>query len=167
MSDQEYLPQEAQGGYEEYPDTGQQQTGYEGYVDQGPPMDSGGYSDTIIEVSEQVFSEKIKKIQNQINDLTEFKTLAETKIIHTENSLKRIESILDKLQIAILEKIGSYGKNLDNIKKEMSMMQDSFGKVVNQALRTPHPHTPTFQTHHSTTPHKAISTTKRKTHRKK
>ena len=34
------------------------------------------------------------------------------------------------MQIAILEKVGSYGQNLDSIKKEMSMMQDSFTKMV-------------------------------------
>ena len=44
---------------------------------------------------------------------------------------KRIENIIDKLQISILEKVGSYGKNLENTKKEMSMMQDSFRKVMN------------------------------------
>ena len=37
---------------------------------------------------------------------------------------------MDKLQLAILDKVGSYGKNLDIVKKEMQMMQDSFGKVM-------------------------------------
>ena len=37
---------------------------------------------------------------------------------------------MDKLQLAILNKIGSYGKTLESIKKEMSMMQDSFGKAL-------------------------------------
>jgi DNA anti-recombination protein RmuC len=46
--------------------------------------------------------------------------------------LKRIESTIDKLQLAILDKVGSYGKTLDSVKKEMSMMQDSFGKIVNK-----------------------------------
>jgi len=44
--------------------------------------------------------------------------------------LKKIETTMDKLQIAILEKVGSYGQNLDGIRKEMSMMQDSFSKMV-------------------------------------
>ena len=45
--------------------------------------------------------------------------------------LKRIESTIDGLQSAVLDKIGVYGSGLDSIKREMSMMQDSFGKVVN------------------------------------
>jgi len=44
--------------------------------------------------------------------------------------LKRIETSIDRLQSAILEKVGSYGRGLDSVKKEMGMMQDSFGKMV-------------------------------------
>jgi len=104
---QEYVPQE---GY------GSQGTGYD--------------TDTLIEIAEQVFLEKIKKEQKQINALNEFATLAETKISNNHERIKRIESIMDKLQIAILEKIGNYGKDLESIKNEMGMMQNSFEKMV-------------------------------------
>jgi hypothetical protein len=100
----------------------------EGYVDQG--MGGGSDTDTIIEIAEQVFSEKIKKEQKQIEILNEFATLAEAKISNDHERIKRIEDIIDKLQIAILEKIGSYGRNLDTIKNEMGMMQESFEKMV-------------------------------------
>ena len=91
----------------------------------------GGYdTDTIIEITEQVFSEKIKKEQKQIESLNEFATLVETRISNYNERIKRIESIIDKLQIAILEKIGSYGKNIESIKNEMGMMQESFEKMV-------------------------------------
>ena len=95
---------------------------------------AGISTDTIIEISEQVFSEKIKAIKKQLEDINEFKTLAQTKIDNIAGRLKRIEATIDKLQLAILEKIGSYGKGLDTIKKEMSMMQDSFGKIINPLI---------------------------------
>ena len=38
---------------------------------------------------------------------------------------------MDRLQISILEKVGSYGKNIENVQNEMQMMQDSFSKVIN------------------------------------
>lgn len=94
-----------------------------------------GGADTMIEIAEQVFSEKVKRIQKQIEDLNEFRNLAQTKIDMAEERLKRIEMTIDKLQVAILDRIGSYGTSLEAIKKEMSMMQDSFGKVVNQAVK--------------------------------
>ncbi len=110
-----YSPQEY--GNEQYPE-GYEQTG-------------GGYdTDTIIEIAEQVFEEKIQKIEKKLNSLTEFATLAETKIVNNNERIKRIETMIDKLQITILEKIGSYGKDIENTKKEMEMMQESFSKVL-------------------------------------
>ena len=45
----------------------------------------------------------------------------------------RIEKIIDTLQIKILEKVGSYGRDLASTKKEMSMMQSTFGKAAKKA----------------------------------
>jgi hypothetical protein len=108
QNQEEYISQEGYGGQE-----------------------AGGYdTDTLIEIAEQVFSERIKKEQKQISSLNEFATLAETRISNDHERIKRIENIIDKLQAAILEKVGSYGRNLDSIKNEMGMMQESFGKMV-------------------------------------
>jgi DNA-binding transcriptional MerR regulator len=117
---QNYPPQE-----EYYPQEGYE--GQENYAGQNAGFDSS----TIIEIAEQVFSEKIKKIEKKVEELNEFKTLNKAKIENIDERLKKIESVIDKLQIAILEKVGSYGQNLGEIKKEMNMMQDSFGKMVN------------------------------------
>ncbi|MFH1787221.1 MAG: hypothetical protein ABH811_00290 [archaeon] len=92
-------------------------------------------TDTIIEIAEQVSSKNMQKTEKQIQGLNEFKTIANTKIESIDQRLKKIETLIDALQLAILNKVGSYGKNIDAIKKEMSMMQDSFGKVVNQAIK--------------------------------
>ena len=113
QQEEEYSPQE----YSQYQENSTYTQGFD--------------TNTIIEISEQVFSEKIQKIQKLVDEFSEFKTLTETKIENISLRIKRIESITDKLQAAILEKIGSYGSNLESIKKEMSMMQDSFGKMIN------------------------------------
>ena len=91
---------------------------------------AGMDTDTIIEISDQIFSEKIKKFQKQIDSSTEMNVLLQTKMENVSERLKRMETIIDKLQIAILEKVGSYGQNLESVKKEMSMMQDSFSKMI-------------------------------------
>lgn len=124
----QYPPQEApQYQYGESQTGGEEYYPQEGYQE----AEAGGFNtDTFIEIAEQVFSEKIKKEQTQIEALNEFATLAETKISNNHERIKRIETIIDKLQIAILEKIGSYGKNLESIKDEMEMMQNSFEKIV-------------------------------------
>ena len=57
-----------------------------------------------------------------------------------------MESIIDRLQASILEKIGSYGQDLDSMRKEMSMMQNSFGKMINQVADSTERHK--HHTHH-------------------
>ncbi len=138
-NNQEYQPQtyQAQAQYapapqEEYqPQEYQEQEQYapgQGYEQQYPQ--TGIDTDTVMEIADQIVSEKIKKIQKQTDTLTESSSLLKTKVDNVSERLKRIETTIDKLQIAILGKIGSYGDNLNDIKKEMSMMQNSFSKMI-------------------------------------
>ncbi len=133
-----------------------QQDYYQQPYDYAP---TGNDSDTIIEISEQVFSKNIKNSAKQIEQLNEFKTLAQSKIDTISERLRRIEAVIDKLQIAILDKVGSYGQNIDEIKKEMSMMQDSFSKVINPLTDKK---IPTEQNIFEDTPMKKSTTSKRK-----
>jgi len=111
---------EAATGQEYYPEAG-----YQGYAPQTAGMDS----DTIIEIANQVFSEKIRKIEKTMDDLNELKTLAQVKIENIDERLKKIERIIDTIQIKVLEKVGAYGEELRSTKKEMAMMQDTFKRA--------------------------------------
>ena len=122
---EEYSPQQENPQYSQ-----QEYYPQQNYEQQYSP--SGGFdSSTIIEISEKVFSEKTQKMQKQLKEIAEFKALAESQINSISDRLKRIETMIDKLHVAILEKVGSYGNGLENVQKEMRMMQDSFGKMVN------------------------------------
>jgi hypothetical protein len=92
---------------------------------------SPGYSgtDTMIEVAEQVFSEKMKEISKDIKSLIEFKTIYSSKIDDLHERVRRMERQFDKMQIAILDKVGSFGKNIQFLKKEVNMIEDSFSKM--------------------------------------
>jgi DNA-binding transcriptional MerR regulator len=120
-----YPPAQEQTTQEYYPQ--------ENYYSQGQPS-AGLNSDTIVEISEQVFQEQSKKMKKSVDELNEFKSLSQARIENALDRIKRIEAVIDKLQISILEKIGTYGSNIEGIKKEMSMMQDSFGKMVGKAV---------------------------------
>ena len=132
-STQEMGAQQTQYGEEFYP-----QEGY--YDDSG----GGGYdSQTFVEIAEQAFAEKIKPTENKLSKLNEFMNLSKTQIDGMNERLQRMEKHFDKLQLEILEKIGSYGRNIAGIKDEMSMMQNSFSKVVKHKTATHHiPKTP-------------------------
>ncbi|MCK4647757.1 hypothetical protein KAT24_02400 [Candidatus Pacearchaeota archaeon] len=127
-------PQETYAPQEEYapPQEVYQQEAY------GYPAPEEHGSDMMIEISEQVFNEKIRKVEKQIDKMNDVQVLLQTKTEYAVERLKRIESIMDKLQVAILERIGSYGKNLETIKKEMEMIEDSFTKIVPSAKRPAH-----------------------------
>ena len=126
QSPQYYSPQESS-----YSQPYQQQETESYSPQEGYENSQAGFgTDTIIEIAEQVFEEKIKKLSQQISNFKEFSAISETKFSNFENRLKRIESVMENLQIKILEKVGSYGEGLDSIKKEMSMMQDSFSKTL-------------------------------------
>ena len=118
---QEYAPQEQQYQQEPY---------QQGYYE-GGQMSGGTDTDTIMEIAEQVFQERSSKMQSQLNNLNDIKTILQSNVENISERLKRIENTIDKLQISILNKVGSYGENLESIKKEMSMMQDTFGKMIN------------------------------------
>ena len=128
-----YTPQPQQENYQQEPAT-QEYYPQENYYSQGYTQPAGVNSDTIVEISEQVFEEQSKKMKKSIDELNEFKSLSQGKIENALDRIKRIEAVIDKLQISILEKIGTYGSNIEGIKKEMSMMQDSFGKMVGRAV---------------------------------
>lgn len=133
---EQYAPAPQQDTYlpypqeEPYPQEQYYQPGeYEQYASTG--IDTS----TVMEVADQVFSDRIRKTQKQVDNLTENSTLLQTRVENISDRLKKIETMIDKLQIAILEKIGSYGGNLESIKKEMSMMQDSFSKMISPLRR--------------------------------
>jgi hypothetical protein len=116
---EEYQPQEYQPQGQYAP-----QESFSGY------SQGGVNTDTIIEIADQIFSDRIRKIQKQEDNSSEAVILLQTRLENVSERLKKIETMMDKLQIAILEKVGSYGQNLEGIKKEMSMMQDSFSKMI-------------------------------------
>ena len=129
----DYYSPEHQNESQNYPAQNSQQQEYYpqyNYDEYSPQTQTSTNTDTIIEIAEQVFSEKTKTMQKQIDTLTEFANLAENKIENNNERIKRIEKIIDNLQIKILEKVGSYGDSLESTKKEMSMMQESFSKIL-------------------------------------
>lgn len=134
---QDYFPQEyyqeypQQENYQEYP---QEEYLQQNYPSQGN-YNEGISSEKIIEISNQVFNEKIKKIKERIDELIEFKTINQTKIDMFSERLKKVESTIDQLQAAILKKIGAYGGTLESIKEEMSMMRNSFVDTNNKKIK--------------------------------
>lgn len=106
-----------------------QQAAYPEYPQQYPqyqPQAGAISADTITEISEQVVSEKISSLRKDIEKVIDLKTTVESKIEYIDDRLKRIEKIIDRLNLSIMQKVGDYMTNIDDIKKELVETQKSF-----------------------------------------
>lgn len=111
-------PQPSQGQYQEY---------------QQYPQAIGISPDTITEIAEQVVSEKLSTLRQDLKTIIDLKTTLGTKLSLLDERLKRIEGIIDRLNISIMQKVGDYMTNIDDIKKELIETQKSF-KSLNPSL---------------------------------
>lgn len=86
----------------------------------------GMSSDTMTEISEQVFTEKISSLKREVDKISELKTVVSSKVDYLDERLKRIEKIIDRLQLSVLQKVGEYVTNVEDLKKEVIETQKSF-----------------------------------------
>jgi hypothetical protein len=114
-------PQPDYGQYQEQPQYAQQDTQSYGQYQQ-----YGSSSDTISEIAEQVVSERLSGIKKQFESILDMRTTLGTKIETIDERLKKIEKVIDRLQLSILQKVGDYMTNVEDIKKEMAETQRSF-----------------------------------------
>jgi hypothetical protein len=115
------LPQEYSSGYSGV-------DAYSGYPAYQPYQEAMS-SDMITEISDQVVSERLSYLQDKMEKALNFRTVAEAKISVLDERLKRIEKVLDKLQLAILQKVGEYVTDVGDIKKEMEESRKSFNAL--------------------------------------
>ncbi|MFH1425138.1 MAG: hypothetical protein ABIG28_00195 [archaeon] len=124
QADQGYQMQEPQS-YEEGYNFGGAYNGYESYQ----PYQESMSSDVITEISEQVVSEKLSGVQEKLEKAINFKNTAESKLSGLDERLKRIEQIIDRLQLSLLKKVGDYVTDVSDIKREMIETQRSLKKL--------------------------------------
>lgn len=131
---EQYSPYQSQPAAESQADAYQPQYQEQGNAEQGnaeqqvytPQLSS----DTISEISEQVVTEKLSPLRKQIEKIIDLKTTLESKMEYLDERLKRIENIIDRLQLSVLQKVGDYVNNVDDIKKELIETQKSFKALL-------------------------------------
>jgi len=125
-------------GYYQNPYQSQQNQGQDysaGYQDpnqqQGYPQQqySSMSSDTVSEIAEEVVAEKFFNIKKELEKVIEFRTEVQAKMEYLDERLKRIEKIIDRLQLSVLQKVGDYMTNVEDIKKELDEVQKTFKAV--------------------------------------
>ena len=106
---QDYSQQQYSGGY------GQADYG----VGQYQPYQEAMSSDIITEISEQVVEDKLSGMREKMEKAINFGNIAESRIMAVDKRLKRIEQIIDTLQISLLQRVSEYVTDIKDIKNEI------------------------------------------------
>ncbi len=93
------------------------------------PYQEAMSSDMITEISEQVVSERLAPLQDRIEKILDLRNVMESRMTGLNERLVRIEKIIDRLQVSILQKVGDYLTNVKDMKSELEETQKSFAAI--------------------------------------
>ena len=124
---QEQMQEQPQQDYYQQTPQAYPQQNY--YAPQGT-MDT----ETISEVAEQVVTEKLNDYKKKVGDIASFKTAIQEKVNDIDDRLKRIEESFDKLQQAIIGKIGEFGETNAMIHKDLNNLHGTVSKLMNPLI---------------------------------
>jgi uncharacterized protein YukE len=122
-----FAPEPPQDDY--YQQTPQAYSPQDYYAPQG-----GTDTETISEIAEQVATEKLNDYKKKVGDIASFKNNIQDKVNDIDDRLKRIESSIDKLQQAVIGKIGEFGESNAAIHKDLDNLHGTVAKLMNPLI---------------------------------
>lgn len=96
-------------------------------------------ADTISEIAEQVVAEKLYSLRQNLEKTLDLKNSIETRMSYLDERLKKIEKIIDRLQLSILQKVGEHMSSVDDLKNELIETQKSFKSLLPASQRSASP----------------------------
>ncbi|MDH3353544.1 MAG: hypothetical protein OEL87_03785 [Nanoarchaeota archaeon] len=127
-----YQPQEQMG---EQPQDDYYQQTPQAYSQQDYYAPQGGMdTETISEIAEQVATEKINDYKRKTGDIVSFKETIQNKVDDIDDRLKRIEANIDKLQQAIIGKVGELGESNAMIHKDLDNLHGTVSKLMDPLI---------------------------------
>ncbi len=91
-------------------------------------------TETITEIAEQVVMEKLEKINKKFGNIPAFKIETKEKINNIDERLKKIETSIEKLQQAIIGKIGEFGESTEAVHKDLANLHNTVSKLMNPLI---------------------------------
>jgi len=95
-------------------------------------------TETITEIAEQVIIEKIQELNKELGNIPAFKAETKEKIQNLDERLKKIENSIEKLQQAIIGKIGEFGESSAAIHKDLDNLHNTVSKLMNPLIDNYH-----------------------------
>lgn len=121
--------QEEQQPYPEYQSYAQQQQPYDG---QQYAPSAGIGSDVITEIADQVVAEKLSPLLNAMDKILDMKSNVDSQLRYMDERLKRVEKVIDRLQLSVLQRVGEYVSNVEDIKQELQETQKTFKALADR-----------------------------------
>jgi hypothetical protein len=122
-----FAPEQPQDDY--YQQTPQAYSQQDYYAPQG-----GTDTETISEIAEQVTTEKLNDYKKKVGDIASFKNNIQDKVNDIDDRLKRIENSIDKLQQAVIGKIGEFGESNAAVHKDLDNLHGTVAKLMNPLI---------------------------------
>jgi hypothetical protein len=101
---------------------------------------AGGYGagtvdpDSVTEIAQQVVEEEFKNYKKKTGDMAAFKTSTDSKLEELGNRIKRLEATIDKIQQAVIQKVGEFGENTNYIRKDLENLHNTTSKLMNPLI---------------------------------
>jgi len=132
--EQQYAPQD-QGQYAPQQYAEQQYTPQEQQYAQPQYAEQSSMSiETITEIIDRIIAEKLKEINQKIKPVVDFKNKAEEDITDLKERVKRIESMMDALQKAVIGKVGEFGQSTSMIHQDLENLHGTVSKLMNPLI---------------------------------
>jgi hypothetical protein len=137
---QQPQPQYTEQPQQQYPEYDPNQQ-YYSQTPQTYQQDQGGYypqesysTETISEIATQTATEILEDYKRKVGDVASFKNQIQNKVEDLDDRLKKIENSIDKLQQAVLGKIGEFGDTTAMIHHDLDNLHGTVAKLMNPLI---------------------------------
>lgn len=87
-------------------------------------------TEAIEEIAEEIVNEKWEEAKAKISSVIEWKEYTESRLKSMDEKMQRIESVLDRLQAALLGEVKKYGQGVKDLGTEMQSLEGAFSKIL-------------------------------------
>jgi hypothetical protein len=84
----------------------------------------------IEELAEAIIDEKWAELVENINRIIDWKDKTESRLTAIETEMKNVKENFDKLQGAVLDKVGEYDRHIQDVGTEVAALEKVFQKVL-------------------------------------
>jgi hypothetical protein len=94
--------------------------------------------ETIEQLSEEIINEKWQQFEKKFGNIAEIKKEIISRIDNINSRVEKLEQRFDKINLMLLEKMGSQERTISTVGKEIDMLENTFKKVLDPLMTNIH-----------------------------